>query len=172
MNKRIILVILCAVAGGILTLRYRSNKTTLVTEVTQNKKEENIISQPKKPEETKTMQKTDSGIQYEILTEAPADAKKPQTGQVVTAHYTGWLNDGGQPGAKFDSSVDRGQPFQFVVGVGQVIAGWDETMLDMKVGEKRRVIIPHQLGYGERGAGAVIPPYSDLMFDIEVLNAE
>jgi len=123
-------------------------------------------------EGTPTMQKSDSGIQFEVLQEAPSDAVKPQSGQVATVHYTGWLNDGGEPGSKFDSSVDRGQPFQFVVGVGQVIKGWDESVLDMKVGEKRRVILPHQLAYGERGAPGAIPPYSDLIFDIEVLNAQ
>lgn len=119
----------------------------------------------------RTMKTTDSGIKYEIINEAAADAKKPEAGQMVTVHYTGWLNDNDQPGAKFDSSVDRGQAFQFNVGVGMVIRGWDESVLDMKVGEKRRVIIPAELGYGAHGAGGVIPPNADLMFDIELLEA-
>ena len=118
-----------------------------------------------------TMESTKSGILYEILTKAPEDAAKPEVGQMVTVHYTGWLNEDSQPGQKFDSSVDRGQKFQFMVGIGQVIRGWDESVLDMKIGEKRRVIIPSELAYGSRGAGTVIAPDSDLMFDIELFAA-
>jgi peptidylprolyl isomerase len=121
--------------------------------------------------ESLPMQKTDSGISYQIITEAPAGAAKPKVGAFVTVHYTGWLNDNGNPGQKFDSSVDRGEPFQFKVGIGQVIAGWDESVLDMQVGEKRRVILPHDLAYGARGAGRVIPPYAELIFDIELIKA-
>ncbi|NBP01696.1 MAG: FKBP-type peptidyl-prolyl cis-trans isomerase [Proteobacteria bacterium] len=117
------------------------------------------------------MQKTDSGISYQILTAAPAGSAKPKVGAFVTVHYTGWLNDNGQPGQKFDSSVDRHEPFQFKVGIGQVIAGWDESVLDMQVGEKRRVILPHDLAYGARGAGKIIPPYAELIFDIELIKA-
>jgi peptidylprolyl isomerase len=163
MSKRYMVIIACTVFGGAVAVLY---KTTY-----DNGNKETTTIQPAKPK-GKSMQKTDSGILYEIITEAPEGAATPKAGQVVTAHYTGWINDGGQPGEKFDSSVDRGQPFQFVVGVGQVIKGWDETMLNMKVGEKRRVILPSELAYGERGAGAIIKPNSDLMFDIEVLAAE
>ena len=85
-------------------------------------------------------------------------------------HYTGWLNVNGEPAGKFDSSVDRGQPFTFVIGVGYVIKGWDEGVMSMKVGEKRRLFIPSQLGYGSRGAGAAIPPFADLIFDVELLE--
>ena len=131
-----------------------------------------------KPEEvlhnkgTTTMNKTTlpSGLQYEILHEAPADAKSPQKGKPVTVHYTGWLNDGDKPGKKFDSSVDRGDKFEFVIGVGQVIKGWDEGVMGMKVGEKRRLYIPANLGYGARGAGAAIPPHADLIFDVELFD--
>ncbi len=122
-------------------------------------------------QESLNMQKTDSGISYQILTAAPAGAAKPKVGAFVTVHYTGWLNDNGNLGQKFDSSVDRGEPFQFKVGIGQVIAGWDESVLDMQVGEKRRVILPHDLAYGARGAGRVIPPYAELIFDIELIKA-
>ena len=87
-------------------------------------------------------------------------------------HYTGWLDDNGVPGKKFDSSVDRGEPFKFVIGVGQVIKGWDEGVLTMKVGEKRRLIIPAALGYGARGAGNVIPPNSTLIFDVELISVD
>ena len=114
------------------------------------------------------IKKTDSGLQYEII-KAGAGAS-PQAGRSVTVHYTGWLDNNGQPGTKFDSSVDRGQPFTFVIGVGQVIKGWDEGVLGMKVGEKRRLIIPATLGYGARGAGNLIPPNATLIFDVELLN--
>ena len=116
-----------------------------------------------------------SQLQYEVISESKeSNAASPQKGKVVTVHYTGWLADKeGNPllDKKFDSSVDRGTPFQFVIGVGQVIKGWDEGVLGMKVGEKRRLIIPAQLGYGARGAGAVIPPNATLVFDVELLKA-
>lgn len=114
-----------------------------------------------------------SKLQYEIIAEPQAGAKSPQKGDAVQVHYTGWLADkNGNPlmDKKFDSSIDRGQPFQFIVGIGQVIKGWDEGVLLMKVGEKRRLIIPAELGYGARGAGAAIPPNATLVFDVELLN--
>ena len=114
--------------------------------------------------------KTDSGLEYEILKEGTGATPKP--GQQVTVHYTGWLAKDGQAdlNSKFDSSVDRGEPFSFKIGLGYVIAGWDEGVLSMKVGEKRRLIIPSQLGYGSRGAGRVIPANADLIFDVELLK--
>lgn len=117
------------------------------------------------------MNKTTSGIQYEVLQQPSADAKQPAKGTHVAVHYTGWLYEDGKLGKKFDSSVDRGEPLQFPVGVGYVIAGWEEMVLDMKVGEKRRAIIPPHLAYGSRGAGAVIPPNATLVFDMELLAA-
>ena len=87
-------------------------------------------------------------------------------------HYTGWLFNNGAKGAKFDSSVDRGQPFQFTLGAHQVIRGWDEGVAGMKVGGKRTLIIPPELGYGARGAGGVIPPNATLMFDVELLGVQ
>jgi peptidylprolyl isomerase len=117
---------------------------------------------------TMTRQTNDLGLTYEIIKEG--SGVSPQKGKQVTVHYTGWLDKNGQPGTKFDSSVDRGQPFSFVIGVGQVIKGWDEGVMSMKVGEKRRLIIPADLGYGPYGAGAVIPPNATLIFDVELLN--
>ena len=115
-----------------------------------------------------TREKMASGLQYEIIKEG--QGVSPQAGKPVTVHYTGWLDNNGQPGAKFDSSVDRGTPFTFIIGVGQVIQGWDEGVMGMKVGEKRRLTIPAHLGYGARGAGNLIPPNATLIFDVELLK--
>jgi peptidylprolyl isomerase len=93
----------------------------------------------------------------------------PKAGQTCVMHYTGWLYENGAKGKKFDSSVDRGQPFEFRIGAGQVIKGWDEGVASMKVGGKRTLIIPPELGYGARGAGGVIPPNATLIFDVELL---
>jgi peptidylprolyl isomerase len=94
----------------------------------------------------------------------------PRTGQTCVMHYTGWLYQDGKKGAKFDSSVDRGQPFEFPIGTGRVIKGWDEGVATMKVGGKRTLIIPPELGYGARGAGGVIPPNAALLFEVELLG--
>jgi FKBP-type peptidyl-prolyl cis-trans isomerase len=93
-------------------------------------------------------------------------------GHKVSVHYTGWLYNNGVKGAKFDSSLDRGQPFGFALGAGQVIRGWDEGVAGMKVGGKRTLIIPPDLGYGARGAGGAIPPNATLMFDVELLGVQ
>lgn len=111
-----------------------------------------------------------SGLSYEILKEAPSNAKSPKVGDKITVHYTGWLSKDGKLGKKFDSSVDRGIPFTFNVGIQQVIAGWDEGVLNMKVGEKRQLTIPPHLGYGDYGAGSAIPPRATLIFDVELLE--
>jgi FKBP-type peptidyl-prolyl cis-trans isomerase len=100
------------------------------------------------------------------------DGAMATSGNKVSVHYTGWLYNNGAKGAKFDSSVDRGKPFQFTLGAHQVIAGWDEGVAGMKVGGKRTLIIPPELGYGARGAGGVIPPNATLMFDVELLGVQ
>ncbi len=102
----------------------------------------------------------------------PGEGPQPQPGQTVTVHYTGWLYDDGKKGQKFDSSLDRGKPFSFTLGKGEVIKGWDEGVAGMRVGGKRTLIIPPGLGYGARGAGGVIPPNATLMFDVELLGAK
>ena len=101
-----------------------------------------------------------------------APARRREPGQTCVMHYTGWLYENGAKGKKFDSSVDRGQPFEFPIGAGRVIKGWDEGVATMKVGGKRTLIIPPQLGYGARGAGGVIPPNATLIFDVELLGCE
>ncbi|HSE59962.1 MAG TPA: FKBP-type peptidyl-prolyl cis-trans isomerase [Nitrospiraceae bacterium] len=107
---------------------------------------------------------TPSGLKYVDLQVGSGDLAV--TGSLVTVHYTGWLTDG----TKFDSSVDRRQPFSFPLGAGRVIKGWDEGVAGMKVGGKRKLTIPPDLGYGARGAGGVIPPNATLLFDVELLE--
>lgn len=111
-----------------------------------------------------TLVTTDSGLQYVEVVEGTG--AMPQPGQRVTVHYTGTLEDG----TKFDSSRDRGRPFTFQIGVGQVIKGWDEGVGTMRVGGQRKLVIPSELGYGSRGAGGVIPPNATLIFDVELLR--
>src|SRR5256885_5439778 len=110
---------------------------------------------------------TPSGLQ--ITDTKVGTGASPKTGQTCVMHYTGWLYENGAKGKKFDSSVDRGEPFEFPIGMRRVIAGWDEGVSTMKVGGKRTLVIPPSLGYGARGAGGVIPPNATLMFDVELL---
>ena len=111
--------------------------------------------------------KTPSGLVIEEL--IVGSGASAASGQKVSVHYTGWLTDGGKTGNKFDSSKDRGDPFIFPLGKGHVIKGWDEGVAGMKVGGKRKLIIPPALGYGSRGAGGVIPPNATLVFEVELL---
>ncbi len=111
-----------------------------------------------------TEQTTPSGLKY--VDELVGTGESPNNGQKVTVHYTGTL----ESGKKFDSSKDRDEPFTFTIGIGQVIKGWDEGVATMKVGGKRKLIIPSDLGYGSRGAGGVIPPNATLLFDVELIS--
>jgi FKBP-type peptidyl-prolyl cis-trans isomerase FkpA len=120
-------------------------------------------------EQPMSLTTTASGLQYEdtvLGTGATAKA-----GQYVRVHYTGWLYEDGQAGMKFDSSKDRGEPFEFALGAGQVIRGWDEGVQGMSAGGTRRLIIPADLGYGARGAGGVIPPNATLLFEVDFLGS-
>jgi FKBP-type peptidyl-prolyl cis-trans isomerase len=113
--------------------------------------------------ELEGMERTESGLRYDVRKEGSGAIVAP--GQTAVVHYTGWLPDG----TKFDSSRDRGEPFSFSVGAGQVIPGWDEGVAGMKVGEERKLVIPPDLGYGAAGAGGAIPPNATLVFDVELL---
>ena len=114
---------------------------------------------------TAAMTKTPSGLAYKDL--KVGTGLQPSAGKPVKVHYTGWLENG----AKFDSSLDRNEPFVFIIGVGEVVPGWDEGVMTMRVGGKRKLVIPPQLGYGARGAGGVIPPHATLIFEVELLDA-
>ncbi len=116
------------------------------------------------PAAQETTVTTASGLKYEDL--QIGDGAEAKTGDRVQVHYTGWLENG----TKFDSSVDRGRPFEFPLGAGRVIRGWDEGVAGMKVGGKRKLVIPASLGYGDRGAGGVIPPGATLIFEVELLK--
>lgn len=153
---------------------------TTAPKTTPQKVAQKEVKKTMKPAGTKTAEKakpktvakdakevtTASGLKYVDL--KVGKGKSPKSGQMVTVHYTGWLTNG----KKFDSSVDRGKPFTFKIGVHQVIKGWDEGVMSMKVGGKRKLTIPPELGYGTRGAGHVIPPNATLIFDVELLSVQ
>ena len=117
-----------------------------------------------------TTMTTPSGLK--ITDSKVGTGASPKPGQICVMHYTGWLYVNGAKGQKFDSSLDRGKPFEFTIGRKQVIGGWDEGVASMKVGGKRTLIIPPELGYGASGAGGVIPPNATLMFDVELLDVK
>lgn len=163
-------VVLMLVCVGVLVFTQISGQknAAIGNESPQTQPTTTIIQENNTPKANNTMSPanavtTSSGLKYVELEEG--NGVTPQPGQTVVVHYTGTLEDG----TKFDSSRDRNQPFSFKIGVGQVIKGWDEGLSTMKVGGRRQLIIPSELGYGARGAGNVIPPYSTLLFDVELL---
>ncbi|MDQ8729458.1 FKBP-type peptidyl-prolyl cis-trans isomerase [Bradyrhizobium sp. LHD-71] len=130
-----------------------------------------VVAQASDKAKTQAQTKTlPSGLQ--VIDTVVGTGASPKAGETCIMHYTGWIYENGQKGKKFDSSVDRGQPFEFPIGVGRVIKGWDEGVSTMKVGGKRTLIIPASLGYGARGAGGVIPPNATLIFDVELLGTK
>jgi len=143
MKKIFLIIILMVIAGGVYFL---------------------FQNQKNNKESTATNNYEIQGMKVEILKEGTGEAAK--NGDTVSVHYTGILEDG----TKFDSSVDRGTPFSFTLGVGQVIKGWDLGVLGMKTGEKRKLTIPPELGYGASGAGNIIPPNATLIFEVELLG--
>ncbi|WP_422387046.1 FKBP-type peptidyl-prolyl cis-trans isomerase [Anabaena sphaerica] len=142
-----------------LNLLSISQPTTTVTQENNTPIKSNTTSQA-------NVVTTPSGLQYVELVEGTG--KTPKSGQTVEVHYVGILEDG----TKFDSSRDRNQTFKFKIGTGQVIKGWDEGVITMKVGGRRQLIIPSELGYGARGSGGVIPPNSTLIFDVELISVQ
>lgn len=154
-----------AVADELTTIQPRVTQTTSANLAVDNTKliamNSSSGSEQAKGNDVVT---TPSGLKYIEIKEG--DGATPQRGQTVVVHYTGTLEDG----TKFDSSRDRNSPFSFKLGVGQVIKGWDEGLSTMKVGGRRQLIIPSELGYGARGAGGVIPPNATLIFDVELLR--
>ncbi len=138
-------------------------KTDETNKIMESTEKGNAMNQSESKESGEVT--TSSGLKYTDM--VPGSGASPKKGDVVKVHYTGWLTDG----KKFDSSVDRGQPFEFTLGVGQVIKGWDEGVSTMKVGGKRKLVIPSELGYGVRGAGGgLIPPNATLVFEVELLG--
>ena len=130
------------------------------------------VSTPVGPSDAADNQVTEMPDGLKYTDSKTGDGATAKSGNKVSVHYTGWLSDNGAKGKKFDSSVDRGQPFQFTLGAKQVIAGWDEGVAGMKVGGKRTLTIPPELGYGSRGAPGAIPPNATLIFDVELLQVQ
>jgi FKBP-type peptidyl-prolyl cis-trans isomerase FkpA len=149
--EKMIIMLLIAVAVAIPACSQKETKTAPETRQTL-------------PESGKSVT-TASGLMYTDL--VAGNGPSPVAGKHVKVHYTGWLENG----TKFDSSLDHGQPFVFTIGAGQVIPGWDEGVMTMKTGGKRKLILPPRLGYGSAGAGGVIPPDATLIFEVELLDA-
>jgi peptidylprolyl isomerase len=152
----------CATTPADTTAQTTATETTTVSTSTSAPTQEETMDTFELPEQ---LESTPSGLQYKIVREGTGEI--PKAGQTVDVHYTGWLTTGGQP---FDSSRERGRPFQFRLGAGQVIRGWDEGLAMMKRGEQRILVIPAALGYGARGAGGVIPANATLVFKVELVD--
>ena len=123
----------------------------------------------------KTLKKENKMTEFTIIDNQLGEGREAEKGLTITVHYSGWIydeNEDDKKGNKFDSSKDRNEPFTFVLGVGQVIKGWDDGFAGMKIGGTRTIIIPSEMGYGSRGAGSVIPPNANLIFDVELLGIQ
>ena len=123
----------------------------------------------------KTLKKENKMTEFTTIDNQLGEGREAEKGLTITVHYSGWIydeNEDDKKGNKFDSSKDRNEPFTFVLGVGQVIKGWDDGFAGMKIGGTRTIIIPSEMGYGSRGAGSVIPPNADLIFDVELLGIQ
>lgn len=112
----------------------------------------------------------DSGLKYQILREGPADTDTPKRGQTIVTHYVCWHNNHGKPGKLVDSSYERSDPFEFKIGYGNVIRGWDEALMDMRVGDKRRLYIPSEMAFGQAGATELVPGDTDLIYEVEIVE--
>ena len=161
--KKLISGVMCGVA--VVLLNGCSCDMAKKEAVQEEPKTEVAVAAPTAP----TVKETASGLKYEVVQVAAADAPKAEAGKNVKVNYTGWLEENGAQGAKFDSSADHGTPFSFTVGAGQVIKGWDEGVALMAVGEKARFTIPASLAYGEQGQGP-IPANANLIFEVELLE--
>jgi peptidylprolyl isomerase len=171
-------VIVCVVALVVVQLTSKTadvlasplvvsaSTTELVATVQQPNSMERLIAMDANSSPASDYVTTASGLKYKDIVEGTGAS--PTIGKSVTVHYTGTLTDG----SKFDSSRDRNQPFSFPIGAGRVIKGWDEGVATMKIGGRRELVIPPELGYGARGAGGVIPPNATLIFDVELLSAD
>jgi len=167
------LVVLIVIGGGLYFASVVFNDKEEVEEINMNNEDENKLvfpgqesSQQSSQQQSQQLQEFGDELRAEIVKQGTGQEAK--NGDKVTVHYTGTLEDG----TKFDSSVDRGQPFEFTLGAGQVIQGWDLGVVGMKVGETRILYIPSEYGYRERGAGASIPPNANLIFEVELLGLE
>jgi peptidylprolyl isomerase len=160
-NVEKLIIVVLLIAGIVIPACSQKENKSMSTE-----KKSAAVEQKSPTAATDKYVKTPSGLSYLDIT--PGTGTSPALGKQVKVHYTGWLENG----TKFDSSLDRGQPFVFPIGAGQVIPGWDEGVMSMKVGGKRKLIIPPQLGYGANGAGGVIPPNATLIFEVELLDVQ
>ncbi|MFA5998800.1 MAG: FKBP-type peptidyl-prolyl cis-trans isomerase [Candidatus Babeliales bacterium] len=165
MNAKKHFLLLSAICSlGLTSCTKDNTKTTKNKGLSMNIKQGDTL-------DLSTFTKSDTGIHHKIT--KVGEGKKPFSGETVKVHYTGWLLDGeNKVGTKFDSSVDRGQHFEFPLGMGYVIKGWDISVSKMNIGEKRIVILPPHLGYGARGAGASIPGNATLIFEIELFGSK
>lgn len=170
MNKVIFVLVLTVPFLFLFSYAHEGHKEKTLTGIKKAKqtgsvsKEKGKIKMEPKQQTGEKIETTTSGLKF--IDEILGKGESPKSGQKVKVHYTGWL----ESGKKFDSSVDRGSPFEFVIGIGQVIKGWDEGVSTMKIGGKRKLIIPSNLAYGSNGAGNAIPPNATLIFDVELLG--